>query len=220
MSALHFNHQGSSTPLGNPLSDVNSLSKLYHSFTDQQWAAILCIATIHTWTEVASDLLEKEVLASPTLSDGWRRPRNWRVRKDTTLDQVVREALNDSAPEDSTWRYLYLHDNDITPVIILGVIYADWKATRKRSRKPKDDTNLEDNVDDGKSKKNVDDKNSKDNVDNVPMSRLNPEEMFRSWALAGKELYLETYKKVKIPIEITGRISSIQRTEKRKRGLR
>ncbi|OBT60306.1 hypothetical protein VE03_10218 [Pseudogymnoascus sp. 23342-1-I1] len=210
MSALHFNHQGSSTPLGNPLSDVKSLSKLYHSFTDQQWAAILYVATIHTWIEVASDLLEKEVLASLTPSDSWRGPRDWRARKDTTIDQVVKEALNDSAPEDSTWRYLYLHDNDITPVIILGVIYADWKATRKRSRKPKVDTNLEDNLDDGKSKKNV---------DNVPMSKLNPEEMFRSWAPAGKELYLETYKEVKIPTEIARRIDHIQRkkTEKRKK---
>lgn len=221
MSALHCNHQGSSTlGNGNPLPDVKSLSKLYHSFTDQQqWAAILCIATIHTWIKDAPDLLEKEIVASPTPtpSDGKRarnwRARKWRARKDTILDQIVKEALNDSALENSTWRYLYLNDNDITPVIILGVIYADWKATRKRSQQPKDDRNSTDNVDD---------RNSKDNVDNVPKSKLNPEQMFRSWAPAGKELFLETCKEVKIPIEIACEIKYIQgkKTEKRRMGLR
>lgn len=215
----------------NPLSDVKSLSKLYHSFTDQQWPAVLCIATIRAWIEDAPDLLEKLVASpTPTPSGGKRkrdwRARKWQARKDTILDQILKEARNDSALENSTWRYLYLNGNDITPditpVLILGVTYAEWKATRKGSRQPKDDKNSEDNVDGGDLTNNADDRNSKDNVDNVPKSKLNPEQLFRSWAPAAQKLFHETCKGVKIPVEIAREIKRIhaEETEKRSKGLK
>jgi hypothetical protein len=224
MSALHYIHQGSSTALGNPLSDVKSLSKLYHSFTDQQWLAIKCIDTIHDWIEKVPGLLEKEVLASQVKGGGWA------PRKDSVFEKRVKEALDDSAPKDSTWRYIYTHGNGLTAVIIFHLICVDWDEHFKKTRKPrpKNDRNSEDNVDDRNSKNNVDDEYSKDNVGNnnfgthmKPESKLNPEGMFRSWEMAGKKLFFEICKNLEIPIEIANGVEYFSgNKKKRRKGLR
>jgi hypothetical protein len=67
MSALQYFDQGLSTPLGNPLSDITSLFKLFRSITPDQWVAIEFFVTIRTWIKEARDLLLEPAVSSNRL---------------------------------------------------------------------------------------------------------------------------------------------------------
>jgi hypothetical protein len=192
MSALHYFDQGLSTPLGNPLSNAKSISKLYYSLTPHQWSAFKCVDTIHTWVEEAPELLKKEALSSIAKGGGWA------PRKDSTLGKIVKEALDENAPTGSLWRFIYIQEEDIKPVIIFGVIYIHWKDNfESPKKKPK-------SKDDGKSK-----------------SKLNPEEEAKRWSTAAKQFLVEMLMEIELPSKIVDGIEWIKpkKSKKRKKGL-
>ncbi|PVH70131.1 hypothetical protein DL98DRAFT_578005 [Cadophora sp. DSE1049] len=110
MSALHGPDQGLSTPLDNPLADINLLRKLYGSVNPHAWLAFKCFITIRTWIEEAPNLLEKEALAGRSRSGGWS-PRR------THLRNIITEALDEKAPEGSLWRFFYTQNKKLDAVI-------------------------------------------------------------------------------------------------------
>lgn len=71
--------------------------------------------------------------ASGTRSGGWK------PRRDGRLEHIIKEALDENAPDGSLWRFLYTQNNDLKPVIIFGVIHIDWKDNFKSpKKKPKE----------------------------------------------------------------------------------
>ncbi|KAH8587653.1 hypothetical protein B0O99DRAFT_747444 [Bisporella sp. PMI_857] len=194
MSALHYFDQGSSTPLGDLLSDVKSLFKLFHSITPSQWLAFECLVTIHTWIKEAPDLLANEAFASETKSGGWA------PRRDSRLQQIIQEALDENAPDDSLWRFLYTRNNNLKPVIIFGVIYIHWKdnfKSPKKKPKSKDDGKPRD---DGKSKS----------------KKLNPEEEAKCWPTAAKQFLGEMLMEVKLPSKIADGMKVLKPKKRKK----
>ncbi|KAH8591867.1 hypothetical protein B0O99DRAFT_690164 [Bisporella sp. PMI_857] len=172
----------------NPLSDAKSLSKYYYSIHHYHWLALQCIVPIRTWIEEAPDLLELEVQAS-TLKSGWA------PRKDSLLDQIIKEALNEDAPDGSLWRFIYIQKKDLKPVIIFGVIYIHWKKKFKSQiKKPK----------------------SKDDGESESKSRLCPEEV-KQWPMAAKELLPDILMETDLPSKMVDWIIW-HRAKKRKKG--
>jgi hypothetical protein len=201
MVALHYFDQGLVTPLDNPLPDEKSHSKLYHSITPEQWPAFEYIVATHIWIREAPDLLEKET-TSKTKGGGWA------PKKDSLLDQLVKEALDKDAPKDSLWRYIYTQKSDLKPVITFGLIYIQWKQNFRCQKKWK-------SKDGGNSKEDGD---SKYDVKSKSKSMLNPEEDVKRWPTAAKQFLVEMLMGIEFPSNIAEGIKWIMGKLKRKKG--
>ncbi|KAH7418644.1 hypothetical protein BKA64DRAFT_206068 [Cadophora sp. MPI-SDFR-AT-0126] len=171
MLALHYSDRGSSIPLGNPLSDKESIHKLSYCIKPDQWFAFKCLFTIRTWKEITPNLLNKEEVAGKTQTGGWAPRRGSRLLK------IIQEALNEDTPASSWWRSLYTQNKSLKLVIIFGLIYVDWIDNFKSPKKtpnPENDKELK-------------------------SEKPNPEEEAKNWPTAVTDFALEELSNIALP---------------------